>query len=163
MSVCPSKLEWKPLIFAVLIGPCWIWTTIKPTVGFLRTSLPTMQPVMKLLFRRYFNVSNDERSETNANATIGGTGPKKSGKSSVTRSQNRTLKLNPRSDTTFRRLDNDESGEEPVLWRAGYGLQTGSQGHRQPKGSPMGSHASLLDSLLLRHQASAQEELSERL
>lgn len=85
---------------------------VEPTVGMLSASLPTMQPVMQLLFGRWIGESSMGQSDTSGLVTIGGTGPKHL-------SRNNTVNR----DGPFKRLNDNDSAEEPVLWPENYAQQ----------------------------------------
>ncbi|KAJ3464241.1 hypothetical protein MRS44_009027 [Fusarium solani] len=96
--------------FTQLIGPCWIWTTVEPTIGLLCASLPTMRPVMHLLFGRFIGGSSKEGEHTSSGlVTIGGTVSKTTNKNKV-----------QTKDGPFKRLHDNDSAEEPVLWPESY-------------------------------------------
>ncbi|KAJ3455464.1 hypothetical protein MRS44_016946 [Fusarium solani] len=95
--------------FTQLIGPCWIWTTVEPTIGLLCASLPTMQPVLYLPFGRFIGESSKEQENTSGLVTIGGTGSKSTNKNKV------QTKHGP-----FKRLHDNDAAEEPVLWPESY-------------------------------------------
>ncbi|KAI8717605.1 hypothetical protein NCS52_00836900 [Fusarium sp. LHS14.1] len=96
--------------FTQLITPCWIWTTVEPTIELLCASLPTMQHIMHLLFGRFISGSSKERDHTSSGlVTIGGTGSKST-------NMNKTQA----KDGPFKRLHDNDSAEEPVLWPESY-------------------------------------------
>ncbi|KAF0323569.1 satratoxin biosynthesis SC1 cluster protein 4 [Colletotrichum asianum] len=95
--------------FTQLIGPCWIWTTIEPTIAMLCASLPTMRPLMHFLFGRFIGGSSDGKNNVTGLVTIGGTGSNQSAKGK-----------GQKSGRSFKRLDDNDSADEPVLWPEGY-------------------------------------------
>ncbi|KAM0304697.1 hypothetical protein HYE67_001627 [Fusarium culmorum] len=90
--------------FTKLISAPWIWTVIEPTVGLLCACLPTMQPLLYLLFGRFITKATQDRSKEGI-VTIGGSGAKQ---------------VTPKKDGPFRRLHDNDSAEEPVLWPEAY-------------------------------------------
>ncbi|KAF4448440.1 hypothetical protein F53441_8163 [Fusarium austroafricanum] len=90
--------------FTKLINTPWIWTVIEPTVGLLCACLPTMQPLLYLLFGRFITKATTDRSKEGI-VTIGGSGAKQ---------------VAPNKDGPFRRLHDNDSAEEPVLWPETY-------------------------------------------
>lgn len=55
----------------VLLGPSWIWTVAEPAVGIICACLPTMQPLTRLLFGKFFS-TRPSREITKTIVTIGG-------------------------------------------------------------------------------------------
>ncbi|KAM0338677.1 hypothetical protein ACHAPU_011234 [Fusarium lateritium] len=94
--------------FTKLILTPWIWTVIEPTVGLLCACLPTMQPLMYILFGRFITKATQDRSKEGI-VTIGGSGSKQLDRQRV-----------PAKDGPFRRLHDNDSAEEPVLWPETY-------------------------------------------
>jgi hypothetical protein len=93
-----------------LIGACWIWSTIEPTIGILCACLPAMRPVMQVLFGRFSgDSSTGGTSDSGHLVTIGSSGAKTVAKSrcSIT-------------DGHFRVLSDNDSAEDPVLWPEQY-------------------------------------------
>ena len=64
-----------------------------------------MQPLLNLLFGRFIHKSSDNRANNSGIVTIGGTGSKVSNKS-----------RGPVNDRVFKRLHDNDSAEDPVLW-----------------------------------------------
>ncbi|KAJ3531156.1 hypothetical protein NM208_g9006 [Fusarium decemcellulare] len=95
--------------FTKLIGPCWIWTVIEPTIGLLCASLPTMQPLLYLLFSRFIAETAEEQRDNAGLVTIGGSGPKPSGKP-----KSRAM------NGPFNPIHANDSAENPILWPASY-------------------------------------------
>ncbi|RSL65169.1 hypothetical protein CEP54_004296 [Fusarium duplospermum] len=123
--------------FTQLIGPCWIWTTVEPTIGLLCASLPTMQPVMHLLFGRFIGGSSKERENTSSGlVTIGGTGSKSTTKNKV-----------QAKDGPFKRLHDNDSAEEPVLWPESYINEQSTVVERTVYAKDVGPEAIPLDSI----------------
>ncbi|KAL6365162.1 hypothetical protein LRP88_01143 [Fusarium phalaenopsidis] len=123
--------------FTQLIGPCWIWTTVEPTIGLLCASLPTMQPVMHLLFGRFIGGSSKERENTSSGlVTIGGTGSKSTNKNKI-----------QTKDGPFKRLHDNDSAEEPVLWPESYINEQSTVVERTVYAKDVGPEAIPLDSI----------------
>ncbi|KAF5630076.1 integral membrane protein [Fusarium sp. NRRL 52700] len=90
--------------FTKLISTPWIWTVIEPSVGILCACLPTMQPLLYVLFGRFITKTTQDRSKEGI-ITIGGSGQKSADR-----------QKGPIKDGPFRRLHDNDSAEEPVLW-----------------------------------------------
>ncbi|KAH7243824.1 hypothetical protein B0J15DRAFT_565160 [Fusarium solani] len=119
-----------------LIGPCWIWTTVEPTIGLLCASLPTMRPVLHLLFGRFIGESSKEQENTSGLVTIGGTGLKSTNKNKV-----------QTKDGPFKRLYDNDSAEEPVLWPESYIDEQSTVVERTVYAKDVGPEAIPLDSI----------------
>ncbi|EWG55799.1 hypothetical protein FVEG_13747 [Fusarium verticillioides 7600] len=94
--------------FTKLISTPWIWTVIEPSVGLLCACLPTMQPLLYVLFGRFITKTTQDRSKEGI-ITIGGSGQKSADR-----------QKGPAKDGPFRRLHDNDSAEEPVLWPETY-------------------------------------------
>ncbi|RSL85333.1 hypothetical protein CEP52_016176 [Fusarium oligoseptatum] len=94
--------------FTKLISTPWIWTVIEPSIGLLCACLPTMQPLLYLVFGRFITRATQDRSKEGI-ITIGGSGSKQAERERV-----------PNKDGPFRRLHDNDSAEEPVLWPETY-------------------------------------------
>ncbi|KLP23230.1 integral membrane protein [Fusarium fujikuroi] len=94
--------------FTKLISTPWIWTVIEPSVGLLCACLPTMQPLLYVLFGRFITKTTQDRSKEGI-ITIGGSGQKSADR-----------QKGPVKDGPFRRLHDNDSAEEPVLWPETY-------------------------------------------
>ncbi|KAF4461670.1 integral membrane [Fusarium albosuccineum] len=99
-SADPSQIE--------MISTPWVWTVVEPTIGLLCACLPTMQPLLYLLFGRFVTRATQDRSKEGI-ITIGGSGSKQMDRERV-----------PAKDGPFRRLHDNDSAEEPVLWPETY-------------------------------------------
>ncbi|KAF9775735.1 hypothetical protein IL306_006135 [Fusarium sp. DS 682] len=100
-----QKIAIAGIFLLELISTPWIWTVIEPSVGILCACLPTMQPLLYVLFGHFITKTSQDRSKEGI-ITIGGTGGSKSA----------DRQRGPVKDGPFRRLYDNDSAEEPVLW-----------------------------------------------